>query len=73
MLSTKQLADNGLMMFSPRITPQKHVLLPLLNHKCLKANPNHHLPNKYAHITLADFARIAYIHLMHQHFEHRPM
>ena len=41
-------------MFPPR-TPLKHVLLPLLNHKCMKAS-NHHLANKWATISWADFA-----------------
>ena len=56
-LSTAQLPhyNNVLMMFSPKRTPLKDILLPLLNHKCLKAYPNHHLRNKYANIFFAEF------------------
>ena len=42
-LLTKQLPDNVLMMFSPRRTSLNHALLPFVNHKCMKAYPNHHL------------------------------
>ena len=62
-LSTTQFPGNVLMMFSSNriLVPFKHVLLPLLNHKLLKTNPNYHLPKNQANITLVDFARIVYL------------
>ena len=54
----KQLLGNVLMMCSPIEHHWTLFYWPLSNHKCLKAYPNHHLPNKLACVTLADFAKI---------------